>query len=702
MMISSRQRLILERLCKEEKAIPLARIADELQVSVKTIQRELKQLGKICSKYNLTLQKQPGLGLLLLGDDQDKQKLIRELQESDLQDYTAKERKQIILCSLLAATEPVKLISLAFDLKVTPATISHDLDQLEDWLKYYQLEIIRRRGYGIEICGSEAAKRKAIRALLTEHLDEAALLSFMKEQIQQKSGHHTTLQASRHLLGLVQQENVQVVEKALEETLPILPFSLADSAYIGLVIHLSLVIERIRKGENIQFDPLYFQELKSTPEFHIAEQIVQRLQSCTGLSIPEDEIGYVTMHLQGAKHRLTQANISENQDIDLLILAKQFIHYCEQKLHVDLSRDESLLSGLLTHLEPAIHRIKKNMPIRNPLLHEIKQVYPEWFKLVTEAVQAVFSQYHVPEEEIGYLVMHIGAAFERIQVTQKQYRIMIVCSSGIGTSKMLASRIQKEIPNIKVLKQVSMFEVNDQDRDKYDAIISTVPLTSLTSDQYILVSPILTHEEISKIQLYLQKQSLQRARVKTDHPSKGINGLDQLQTLKRYVDFSHHFIQDFFYQSLQNQGLSKKEVLLSICDPLQEKNILTHSSSVVEQLLQREDLAGIGIPDTGIAFYHARGHHIQKVTCSLYHLSDPIQVKSMNGERMDISQIFLLLTPHLLPQEQLEIISEVSALLVEKETADVFLSADQNTIQSYLSEKLVQFCFAKQHKKEEI
>ena len=67
------------------------------------------------------------------------------------------------------------------------------------------------------------------------------------------------------------------------------------------------------------------------------------------------------------------------------------------------------MEGLVTHLKPAIYRIRQNMGITNPLLDEIQTNYEDLFQLVKTAVVKVFPKLQIPDEEIGYLVMHFGS-----------------------------------------------------------------------------------------------------------------------------------------------------------------------------------------------------------------------------------------------------------------------------------------------------
>ncbi|WP_252316018.1 PRD domain-containing protein [Sinobaca sp. H24] len=87
---------------------------------------------------------------------------------------------------------------------------------------------------------------------------------------------------SNRLLGMVEKERWALVEGVLHDFKSELPYSFADSAYIGLAVHLTLAMERIIKGENIEINESYFQSLQETKEFAVAEQLISRLE--TGFS----------------------------------------------------------------------------------------------------------------------------------------------------------------------------------------------------------------------------------------------------------------------------------------------------------------------------------------------------------------------------------------------------------------------------------
>ena len=86
------------------------------------------------------------------------------------------------------------------------------------------------------------------------------------------------------------------------------------------------------------------------------------------------------------------------------------------------------------------------MNINNPMLNEIQKDYSDLFEIVDEAVSEVFPELTFPEDEIGFIVLHFAAAL--ISAENFHLRTLVLCSSGIGTSKILATNLKKHFPEI--------------------------------------------------------------------------------------------------------------------------------------------------------------------------------------------------------------------------------------------------------------
>lgn len=96
MYIPARERQLLKLLLSEQSPHDLHELASILDVSTRTVQRDLKGLGSIVNEYRLTLQKDAKKGFHLLGDDKDIKRLDADLSSMEPSDYTPEERQSLI------------------------------------------------------------------------------------------------------------------------------------------------------------------------------------------------------------------------------------------------------------------------------------------------------------------------------------------------------------------------------------------------------------------------------------------------------------------------------------------------------------------------------------------------------------------------------------------------------------------------------
>ncbi|MGE8203360.1 BglG family transcription antiterminator [Heyndrickxia sp. NPDC080065] len=696
MLVSARERLILHYLMEDlNKEITIKEIAELIDVSERTIHRDLKNIEPILHQFQLQLVKRAGVGIKLIGDQASLHQLKLAIQKQDYTEYTPDERMIIALCTLLDRNEPIKLLSLANDLGVTTATISNDLDKIEPYIKSFGLTLVRRRGYGVELTGSEESKRKAIGRLISDRFDVPEFLKMVRENIQKKSTNKID-SISERLLGLVKKEKILMIEKLVSNMNDQIPYPLADSSYVGLVVHLALAIERIGRGENITIQGEYLNELRETKEFQIAKKMAASLEEFFDVTIPEEEIGYITMHLLGAKIRFTREIGVQDDNVETVYIVNQLINHVENITHAQLRSDRSLVDGLLAHLQPTLYRLKKNMRISNPLLNQVKSDYADLFHIVQEAVARTLPEMSVPEEEIGYLVLHFGSALNTKEA-RKKWKALIICSSGIGTSKMLATQIKNHIPSISETKNVSVFELKDIDKEQYDIILSTIPIEDL-SNEYLLVSPILTDEELETIQLYINQKGDQYAPTLFKEEESEYQYSIEYDDFKIFVEESTLLIDilDGLEIFMIENDLEIELILEEVCKHLIRKGVIGSVSKVVKALKQRELLGGLGIPGTKLALFHARNDKVFKPAFHIIDLKTPQELKSMDNKTIEAERILLLLAPEEASAEILRITSFISALIIQSaESIQIFETAVKSRLIQYISQQYYISCVQK-------
>lgn len=691
MYITPRQRRILKALLDREEPYSSAELAKWVQLSLRSLQRELRTTEQIVLEHDLQLQNGIGSGIALIGSDEKKRQLAQLLLEEKNESINPEERKQWIFCDLLESSESLMLSQWVTQFQVTPNMIGQDLHELSQWLWQYRLQLQHQRRNGVKLQGHEQGKRRALGELISQQLPLSELIALLRQQLERNKVKNASFN-SYQLLEQISPEILTAVEQALQNLNDSLDQPLSASAWLALVVHLSTALEHIQKGEEIEMKKEQLQQLQETPAFSLAEEIVQRLENLLPLSIPVEETGHIALHLQKAQLASTPLR-SEQSDWELTGQVRQLIEVCEQELEIEISKDPSLQTGLLTHLRGYQEKLANNRAIRNPLYHKTKSLYPDLFTLITDACQEIFPSWNIPEEEIANLVLHIASAIERMEHNASPYRALIVCPSGAGTSKMLASRIKREIPLLSVTDSTSAFEVQEKDIEAYDLIISTVPIPVLRSHDYLLVSPMLSAEEAEQIRQHIT--SLEKKAQPEERLADGITDLDILTSIHQSLGAILELISQFALTTLENGQSPIEQLIHFIADDLREQEVIVESQSLADKLMNQIDRQQVVLHEEQIAVFHCKSEHVHKPFFTIYLLTDPILLHDPGNHQLTIRQLIFLLEPVEIDKVYAETISEIYTLLLEPETLKRCKTEDPNLIQSYFLQQLHEFSYGR-------
>ncbi|WP_170240343.1 BglG family transcription antiterminator [Thermosediminibacter litoriperuensis] len=662
MDLTRREREILKILL--EGPTTAERLASLLGVSRRTILRDLPGLSEKLKSLGITLERKAGIGISLEGRSESMEKLGWLLERpSKKVEMTPGERQQLIILSLLEQKGPRKLYTFAREFDVTEATVSNDLDRIEEILSRYGIKLLRRPGLGVWIEGQEKNIRALVTDLFYENFDETQLVRLIRDNL--RGGiipGGVTAQVKNRLLGLIDRNLVEGIEHALKEAIEESGIHLADSAYAGLLVHIALALERLKSGETISMDEAFLANLKKTKEFELAARLGSKLESAFGISIPEGELGYITMHLLGAKLRMGD-NLHELFVLDhreVAGAAREILKEAGRELKRDLLEDGRVLEDLALHLKPALVRLKLGMEIRNPLLSQIKETYPRLMQVARRAARLLEKRFRVPvpESEIGYIAMHIGAALERGRGKERA-GVVLVCPSGIGSARMLASRIKKELPELEILDVVSVLDL-EKSLEKHpaaEAVISTVPL-EVAEPPVLLVSPLLNDEDVENIRAHFKERRLK------ERENDGVVAGRGKPEERRELVFE--ILEDFAIEEVGAGDL--EELLDAVVEKIERKPGITSAGRVKKDLHSREVNAGTAVPGLGLSVLHARTGGVEKPFLGLFRLKEPLKMRNMDGDTEEVRACLVMLLPQEPSAGEIEVMGRISAGLVEDRT----------------------------------
>ena len=641
-------------------------LADRLGVSLRTLQREIAELDLYLSRFGIRFRKKFGRGLKLHGDASALAELNERLRREGGAgpEYTAEERLAVIKHMLLSAKEPVKLYAIGRALGVAESTVSLDLQKAGPWLEKYGIRLHRKPGLGVYIEGSEKQIRTALADLLYENVTREQLMTLICDR---GAAEREKLrdEIRGRLLHFVDPAWLLKIEEVVQQMERKRGYPMADNAYVGFVVHLALAAQRLKNREEITIERDILEKLKATPEFGLASDLADRLSEKLELKFPESEIGYITMHILGAR----SSNVM-GSDYDYSVMegyAKRMISVMEQELKLELGSDDRLATNLTTHLRSAVKRIELGMPVRNPLLQHVKAEYPDIFEAARKASRCLEEELGkpVPEEEIGYLAMHFGTAILNRQETDREkYRVLLVCSSGIGTSQLLQAQIKLKFPSLHVEDTVSLMQLEEwlRGHPPVDLVLTTLPIR-LDHAEAVTVSPFLTEEDIARIRERLEEIRSRRQggrRPALDRASV-VRTVDQVERygsalagLLRNIEVVDRF-----------EAEDKRQLIDRIMVFAEERFAVTDPAALRRDLENRERLGPLLMEPEQLAMLHCRSEGIGEMAICLFRLAREVHW-DMEGRRAPVRTVLTMLGPLNGPKENFELASEISMSLIEE------------------------------------
>jgi transcriptional antiterminator len=614
----NRKSQIINILLNSKEPVTADYIAEEIGVSNKTIRNDLKEIDEQIKDMDISIIRKPGIGISLVGSESVKIQLLNQLDGETyvIEPYSPEDRVNYILKRLFMSNTSTTIKELADELYVSRVTVHKDLEEVEDWLGQYNLKLIKKTNYGIEVYGKEDDQRSAVASLIVVDRESDELKEMLYNDCCASCGRidYKTEAKLKELINIDYKQLQRIVTKAESK----LKFRFSDEAYISLVIHIAISIKRLKSKKNICLSKEVLKSLKEKDEYKIAEEMASDIEEAFKVKLPESEIGYILLHIIGAK---MQQNITDGTSLNLayedyekddelsVTMSKEIISIAQRALGMNLSNDTSLLNGLILHLRPTINRLKYGLSLRNPILDQIKENYPEIYG-VAWMTSIVFEKYigvKITDEEIGYIALHLGAAVERYQ---KPFKAIVVCTSGIGTSQLLAAKLDKYFRQIEIKGVVSVTSLKEIETSDIDIIISTIPIES-DNKPVVNISPLLNQNDIKKLDSFL-------------------NDFKKQEENKKNSKYNIEIL----YIKLNKAFANKNDVIGYICGELVNKDCVT--TEYLESAINREDIGTTSIGN-GIAIPHGMPQYVKRTAIGFTKLKKTID---WNGDKVDM--VFML------------------------------------------------------------
>ena len=462
-LLNERLKNIIHILKDADDYMTSKQLADQMNLSVRTIKSTLKGLKMELISYGAELEIKRGVGYRLhILNEENFLPIENRIQNQAPRQFphVQKERSIYIIKKLLSLDYPIKLDDLADELYVSRNTISLDIREVKRLLQNYHLVIVQSNNNGIIVEGSEIHKRICINDFFFQ---DTMKDFFVQNNIMFSSEYN--------------QNEIRYIREALLHVLNKHNIHFSDVSIQNMVIHIVIELRRCKFYQYVHFDETMIKKMKEYKAYNAAVELKQILEEQINVILPEQETIYLTMHI-------LSKTVMGNEDIRKLDLSymddllEKIFRRIEDRFKISLKKDKEIYDFLKLHIPSMAERIRLQLTLRNPLLIENNRRYQFAVELTLEAVDVIEKELciEIDNNEFGYLVLYFNLALNRYQSRIKKRLILV---SGYGRPEMIMTlNILNESFKgfIDDIITCDVFELENFTFQHNDIVISNIPV----------------------------------------------------------------------------------------------------------------------------------------------------------------------------------------------------------------------------------
>ena len=675
-----RQKDIIKILLNSYDYLTMKDISKILDVSTRTVLRDLKEIEKWFEENDFKLKIKTGVGLFIDEGERVRKYILELLNFEKIKIYSDKERKILIISSLLYTDEPIKMNYFIKKLDVSKTTFNEDIIKLIDSLNKFNLVLNKKPGIGCYLEGNEEDIRNCYLNIILEYFKEKELIECFKNIFYTQINFDFI--KSNIILKIFDKEFLNLICECVDCNIKKLDFILSDESYIEFIIQLAISIKRTNQKNFVNIDEYDLNQFLNTEYFKIIKNICMDLEERFKIIFAPEEIIFLTKNLKSLKF-IKIGYILD--DVELLNDTKKLINLVEKDIKISLIDDKILLNDLLNHLAVSVHRIKLKLKIENPCLDEIKKEYSEIYESIKNNISFIENKFNIgiiPEEEIGYITLHFLVSYER-KLKNVTINTVLCCHTGIGTSKILLKQIKEKFQNINVIEVIPSFKLKQY--KNVDLIISTINLN--TNLPFIKLNPILDYKNEKKLKQVIfnvaRNKIIQRKQVKHTNLLECMQEKHMFEILNLSNDINN--IINNYKHLLYNEILNLEDLLENLSEYLveniEDKNIL------IKDLGRRINIQLPFFEEFDLLYLHCMSNSVTSIKVVTVKLKKYIEILEKK-----ITFILVVIIPKNINTYQNQLVSEISInILNNTKFVDSIKYLDEDQILNIIKRFLLNF-----------
>ncbi|MGL5049210.1 MAG: BglG family transcription antiterminator [Fusobacteriaceae bacterium] len=508
----------------------LSKISNQFSISERTLRYEVEKLNEQLFEKNES-KIEVDKGSL---KHSNWEIVFQNIKSNCINSLSIQEREMYILLNIFLNREiNQKLVGVELDISST--TVKTHFKEVKFFLDRYSLLLVIKSKKGLILEGKEENVRIGLLKVLNNisRSNSIFLKVYLKENFFKK----------------IEKDGIK---RFINYCQKLMNTIISDEAYKIIINYLRISLYMNTKNYKL-IEMKNEKFLSETKEYRCIKKAASILEEWYEIELEEKEYLKITDYFLGSNTYNLNYSYYDNW-VEIEIMLKEMIVDFNSYIKENIIEDKLLLEGLLNHIKPTIYRIKNKIELENSIYKEVLESYPNYFNITKAVLKKIEDRMNLQftEDEISFLVIHFKAAIDRNKVKSKKKRVVLVCGSGYGTSKLLAQQLNQYyhleivdiIPEYLIGKFISKNEI--------DLILTTVDVKVDLGNKIILkLNPILTDEDKRKIEeigIYksLKKISVTKLLEVIKESCKELDEKELREKLKK--NFDEHLIDDFFQE----------------------------------------------------------------------------------------------------------------------------------------------------------
>lgn len=577
MQLKKNEMKIIQLLLASDNYISSYEIANSTGISRRRVRDEMRSFKDILASLHLNLLSKASQGYYIEGKSSQN---LTELQniinnnirgDDSLIPTLPDERSNYILERLINSREFIKLETLADELVVSRATIANDLVSIKNEFKKYGLKFNQKPNYGIYISGPETGKRKCLVDNIFKNLNVSDMyFDFLDTYFNSPD-----------------YEIIQILREYA--------ISISDISLIDFLISFSISAARISCGYLIGHQTEGFEDYQNRTEYFVAKKLALYAKEHFDVEFDEYEIQNITIQLI-CKRSTKGLTFIYNQDI--IDLQNEILDKIKKQTLITFD-DEHFNKVFPLYLKYTLIRQKYGEKIRTPLYEDIQYDYPLSYYLAQIVSQVIKKHTKIPlsRSEITNFTILFNNIINNKKYSQK--KVLLINCMGESIKTFINHFIEKELyDQLVITKSIHYYEIEEENLDQYDLILSTAPIHRQLPIPVISVNYIMSQDDIIRIKSYLSYLFNDEQMLYYFHPSfyqthvpvKTLKGLATsfYQSIKSVYHLNDSKKNDMMNKNICSVHTFENQIgLLRLSRPLNSNNII--SIIVLEEPMKVEN-----------------------------------------------------------------------------------------------------------------